>query len=280
MGYMHIVNLYKDRAVLAFKRVYAAEKIHGTSSNIRYDAESGVTFSSGGEKHTRFVALFDVEKLTEKLKGMGSVYIYGEAYGGKQQGMADTYGKDLKFIAFDVKVDDRWLDVPAADQFVRDLDLEFVHYELVDTDTETLDKVRDQPSVQAERNGMGDKKDSEGVVLRPVFECFSVYGDRIMAKHKRQAFRETTTTRELSDEQLKVMEDANQIADEWVTEMRLTHVLDKIEASTLGDIPKVIAAMREDVTREAEGEIVVSPEALRAIGKKAAVLFKSRVTKV
>ena len=42
---------------------------------------------------------------------------------------------------------------------------------------------------------------------------------------------------------------------------------------------KVIAAMVEDVTREAAGEIVDSKEARKAIGARAAKLFKQRFTK-
>ncbi len=280
MGYLHIDNLYKKRDILAFKQVWCLEKIHGTSAHVRYSEEKGISFFAGGEKHSRFVDLFDAEALSEKLSHMGTVFIYGEAYGGKQQRMADTYGKDLKFVVFDVKINDGWLIVPRAAKLVDKLGLEFVHFELVDTEIETLDRLRDQPSVQAERNGMG-VHDSEGIVLRPVFECSDAYGERIIAKYKREGFRETTTTRHLSDEELKVLEDANEIAEEWVTDMRLTHVLDKLQlldSPSMTDTGSVVKAMREDVTREAEGEVVMSAEALRAIGKKAARLFKALVT--
>jgi len=41
--------------------------------------------------------------------------------------------------------------------------------------------------------------------------------------------------------------------------------------------PLVIKAVVEDVLREAEGEIVVSKEARKAIGRHAVVLFKKRI---
>ncbi len=102
--------------------------------------------------------------------------------------------------------------------------------------------------------------------------------DASLAKEMRKTASELEKC--AKDEQLRVLADANQIADEWVTEMRLAHVLDKLgllDSASMSDTRNVVNAMREDVTREAEGEIVMSPEALRAIGKKAAILFKGRV---
>jgi hypothetical protein len=101
MGYLHITNLYKDQRILAFKRLYAMEKIHGTSTHIAYtppvelevyNSENStpvlspprLSFYSGGVTHSRFVSLFDVPALTAKLQENfpSGVTIYGEAYGG------------------------------------------------------------------------------------------------------------------------------------------------------------------------------------------------------
>src|SRR3990167_1592959 len=104
MGYMHIENLYKNQEILMFKQCYAMEKIHGTSAHIAYK-DGNVTYFSGGEKHSNFITLFDNNFLLEKFKesGVGDKVIYGEAYGGKCQGMSATYDKELRFVAFDVK---------------------------------------------------------------------------------------------------------------------------------------------------------------------------------
>jgi len=56
MGYADIENLYKNQDVLLFKEVYALEKLHGTSAHILWK-DGQLTFFSGGEKHTNFVAL-------------------------------------------------------------------------------------------------------------------------------------------------------------------------------------------------------------------------------
>ena len=279
MGYLHIENLYKNQEVLMFKELYALEKIHGTSAHVSF-GEKGISYFSGGSTHSTFVQLFE-EMLAERLKKMGvaKITIYGEAYGGKIQKMSNTYGKEMKFAAFDVKIDEFWLSVPQADAIVvNDLGLEFVHYVKIPADLKHIDAARAENSVQAIRNGVGEGKESEGIVLRPLIELQKNDGRRMIVKHKNDKFMETTTKREVSPEKLKILEDANAIAEEWVTEMRLTHVLDKLpEGINMESTGMVIKAMIEDVIREAEGEIVPDKDARKAIGKRAAELFKKRV---
>ncbi len=223
-----------------FKQLYAMEKIHGTSAHISfiYDELKGeyeVDYFSGGEKHDNFVKIFH----TGRLKGMSlnlgfmkSFTVYGEAYGGKQQGMSETYGKELKFVAFEVKIGDNFVDVPFAYQVCTKLGIEFVH-----------------PN-----------------------------GGRIMAKHKNDIYKEREHAPKLqTKEQLKVLEDATAIAQEWVTLMRLVHVLDKLKAQSLKlemkQMNKIILAMVEDVEREAKGEILENKYTRKAIGKKTVKLF-------
>lgn len=278
MGYLHIDNLYKNQDILLFKECYALEKIHGTSAHITWK-DGKVTFFSGGEKHANFIKLFDEEKLKAGFEAIGhpEVVVFGEAYGGSQQRQAWRYGKELKFVAFDVKVGEYWLDVPNADQVVTRMGLEFVHWRKVSTDLEQLDAERDAASAQATRNGVEGFQPREGVVLRPVREFRDNGGHRLISKHKRAEERETKTDRKVDDpEKLKVLEDADAIANEWVTPTRLEHVLDKLGPVNIQDTPKVITAMIEDVIREGKGEIVDSKEARRAIGSLTARFFKKR----
>lgn len=285
MGYMHIDNLYKIQDILLFKECYALEKIHGTSAHLSWKGpcadmtSEGLRFFAGGESHTNFVKLFDEEALKAKFTEAGTpeITIYGEAYGGKQQGMSATYGKELKFVAFDVKIGDNWLSVPQADAFVQSMGLEFVYYTKISTDMASIDAARDADSQQAIRNGVGPGKKMEGVVLRPLIELTKNNGSRIIAKHKRDEFKETATPREVTPDRLKVLSDAQAVADEWVTPMRLTHVLDKVQPAGIEDTPKVIAAMIEDVQREGAGEIEWSKDVAKAVGSKAAKDFKDRL---
>lgn len=281
MGYLHIQNLYRpeSQVIFLFKEVYALEKIHGTSAHVSWRNDT-LHFFSGGEKHSNFTKLFDADALSEAFRTMGNpeVVVFGEAYGGSRQRQSWRYGKDLKFVAFDVKIGDHWLDVTNAKQVVERLGLEFVYFAQVTTDIGDLDRERDAPSEQARRNGVEGDQPREGVVLRPLREFRDTNGERIISKHKRAEERETKTQREVGDpSKLAVLQEAEAIASEWVTPTRLEHVLDKLGDVSMQDVPKIITAMIEDVTREGAGEFVDSKDARKAIGAATARLFKKRL---
>jgi hypothetical protein len=281
MGYLHINNLYKDQTILLFKKVYAMEKIHGTSSHISWKYnENSINFFTG-ENHQLFISLFDEAFLNAKFKESfpdQDVVVFGEHYGGKCQGMSHTYGKQSKFIGFDVKVGEFWLNVPNAKDVCNNLGLEFVHYNIIGTDLESLTLERDKPSVQAIRNGILESKKREGIVLRPLVEMRTNNGDRVICKYKPDEQMETKTKREVNNEQLKVLEDADAIAEEWVVNLRLEHVLQKfsnnVNMESMGDI---IKTMIDDIYREGRDEIVESKEVTKAIGKKTVMLFKQKL---
>lgn len=290
MGYLKIPNLYADTRILEEERggsVYALEKIHGTSCHFSYKpGEKEPSVYSGGIKHDLFVAQFNLARLQSMFdRAFGpaliSLIVYGEGYGGKCQAMSDVYGKETRFVAFDVKVNGRWLSVDVASACAEILGFEFVHYEKVPCTIEALNAARDKPSAQAERNGMGVQY-GEGIVIRPILE--NRYGDdRAIAKHKRPEFSEHKTPREVTGAEIAVLADARAIADEWVTEMRLNHVIDKVlgaDAPTMQKTGVVVSAMIADIEAEGASEIVISPAARRAIGHAAARLYKSRVTTI
>lgn len=290
-----------------FRECYAMEKIHGTSAhiswNLRENGEYYLNFFSGGTKHETFVKLFDQEKLKAAFSAMGildrDVVVFGESYGGKEQGMSHTYGTTAKFIVFDVKVGELWLDVPKAEKVAVDLGLEFVHYVKVPTDLSVLDAWRDAPSVQAIRNGVTsvvgynvldvtdgivdhplfgrllNPRKREGVVLRPLVELRKNNGERLICKHKGDDFKETATTRPVVDPaKQKLLEDAQSVADDFVTPMRLQHVLDKLPGHCMEKMKDIISAMVDDVNREGAGEFTPSPQVNKAIGSKTVTLYK------
>lgn len=283
MGYMHIDNLYKSQTILLFRECYALEKVHGTSAHIRW-TKGVISFYAGGEKHDNFVALFNKERLADSFAALGhdEVIVYGEAYGGKQQGMRNTYGDKLCFITFDVKIGDTWLNVPNMADVATKLGLEVVPWRLVSTALDVLDAERDKPSEVAVRRGISEPREREGVVLRPPIEVTDNRGMRIIAKHKGESFRETSKPRPVVDpDKMAVLAAAQDIADEWVTPERLRHVLAKVEIDgkqvDMSATPIVIAAMIEDVYREGQGEIVESREAKAAIGSNTARLLKKEL---
>lgn len=273
MGYLKISNLYKETDILLFKRCYALEKIDGTSAHISWK-DGKLSFYSGGASHEAFVGLFDQEKLKENLRDFEDITIYGEAYGGKVQGMSKRYGTNLKFIVFDIMIHHLWLNVPAAHGIAQNLGFEFVDYEEIPADLEHMDLCRDKDSTQAIRNGMGEGHRREGVVLRPLVELRKNDGERVITKHKREEERETKTPREIGEDKLKILTGAQAIADEWVTDNRLDHVLNKIHDKSISNTGNIIKAMIEDVKLESVGEVVWSKDVEKAISKNTALLFK------
>jgi hypothetical protein len=287
MGYLHIDNLYKNQKILEFKECFVLEKIHGTSAHISFKfEEKKVVFFAGGEPYNNFIKLFNEQELLVKFleNFTEDLIIFGEAYGGKQQAMKHVYGPDLKFVAFDVKLNNKWLPVPYAESICKSLGIEFVWYEKIATDLDLIHKIRDGYSVQANRNGMGDDKFGEGIILKTVNLYFDDRGERVIAKHKREEFRETKTKRPVTAEDIerfKILNVAKEIADEWVTEMRLEHILGKIPEAKydISNTGEICSLMVEDVEREAAGEIVFDGEAEKAIKQKTAIMFKDKLRK-
>lgn len=280
MGYYEIDNLYKDTSILNFKECYAMEKIHGTSAHISYK-EGKVGFFSGGAKYEDFIKLFDVptleEKFKEKVPPDRPIVIYGEAYGGNMQKMSATYGPKLEFVAFDVRIGDTWLSVPRAEYICRELGLDFVAYNKIQVTLSAIDTERDADSIQAIKNGMGSGHMREGIVLRPLEEYIKNNGRRVIAKHKRDEFRETASARNVGDK-LQILEDAKAIAAEWVTEERLNHLLTSGELRMdITETGKVIQAMLADIRKEAREEVVISKDAEKMIGRETALMFKRRL---
>jgi len=288
MGYQKIPNLYKDQRVLEFRSVFATEKIHGSSSRVAYDGER-LSFSSGGEKLERFMTCFDPEGLLDTFSerfGDTPAAIYGESYGGKMQGMRETYGDKVRFTAFEVKVGHSWLDVERADMVTAQLGLDFVPWVRLSIDSReemlaALDEQRDAASIIAKRCGIEGYRKREGIVIRPPFEVKTNSGGRIVAKHKRDDFRETRTPRKVDGEKAKVLKEARAVAEEWCVAHRLEHIIghltkDGIEPG-LEQTGAVVKAMVADIEVEGRGEFVNSREVRRAINGKTAKMFQERL---
>jgi hypothetical protein len=282
-----IRNLYQDTDVLLLRECYALEKVHGTNAVLECirtpDKDNGgceLVYKPGGCSMGSFMALFDQAKLLQAFIELGAVNvkIYGEAYGGSMQKQSHRYGKDLKFVAFEVVIDGHWLDVLNAHDVCTKFGLEFVHYVVGPATLEFVNAQRDAPSVQAVRNGITEPMDREGIVIRPMIELTKNDGRRVIAKHKGDKFSETKTPRNVDPELLQSLSDANAVAEEWVVTERLKHVLDKLEQGgkevERKDTKVVIAAMLQDIKQESSGEIVWSRQVFTTIGRRTAKLFK------
>lgn len=295
MGYKKISNLQEKHPIFLFKEVYAMEKIHGTSTSITFTQTSPGQWShslfSGGIKSYDFLAMLEsryqltttIKKNLIQLKSNDTntkeIIIYGEGYGGRCQNMAHAYGP-LNFVAFEVSVDGKWYSVERAHRFVEALGLPFVYYEIGPATIEWLMSQRGRPSEQAKRNGMGIQM-SEGIIIRAPIELYDENGGRLVAKYKRDDFRETSSIRSLT-ETPEVLVESNAIAEEWVVEERLNHVLSALAArgtpcSEMQDTGRVIEEMLKDVAIESAGQVVWSEDVKRAISRRTALLYKLRV---
>ncbi len=286
MAYAKIENLYRRPEYLKlFRTVYVLEKIHGTSAHIKFydktdlSTKPEVHLFSGGANSLQFSTLFDKQELLD-IYNAGTlvgrcVTLYGEAYGGRVQSMKSTYGDKLRFIVFEVQVDDKWLEVPNAENVAKRFNQEFVWYKEVENTLDNLNTYKDQPSQLAILRGLGNDKMAEGIVTKPIYECYDKQGGRWILKHKRDDFSEIRTPREVDPEAKMNILRGQEVADDFVTPMRLAHILDKNPFSTLQDIPQVIKAMLEDVTVECSEEYVDSKIVQKAIASKTVHLYKT-----
>lgn len=284
MSYASINNLYRDKTILLESECFAMEKLHGCSAHVSFHRDQGQFYYHGGgvQGHT-FKALFDAENLETRFRQLSGekITVYGEAYGGSMQKNQWRYGPTLKFCAFEVKVDDVWLSVPEAERIVLALGLEFVHYVRISTKLSEIDFWRDATSEQAIRNGVttadGPFIRREGVILRAINEKRDARGNRIIAKHKRDEERETKTPRVVDTAKVEKLLGARVIAEEYVVEERLRHVLSHLpgEIIDMTRTREVISEMLKDVHREGEGEFEPSPEVNAEIGKRTSQLLKA-----
>ena len=282
MSYQHIPNLYTDDRILQFKTCFALEKVDGTSASILW-SNNKLTFFSGGASREQFLKLFDQVELFKRFQerfGFETVKVYGEAYGGKVQRQGERYGKELCFIVFEVKIGEEWLTVPQAEIQALYLGLNFIPWKEISTNLGEIDRERDAPSLVAKRNGIKKEQIREGVVLRPPIELMNFMKERIVAKHKRDDFKETKNSRKVGADPM-ILSSAREVAEEYVTPMRLNHVLQKLpQAKELKDTGIIIRAMIEDVLREGSREITDSKEVRRAIATRTSKLWKEYISKI
>lgn len=114
------------------------------------------------------------------------IIIYGEGYGKKIQSCGSKYCKDhAKFIVFDIKIGEWWLNRESIEQICKDLNLEVVPIMGYFTLQEAIDFVKigfKDPIAE-------EDLDAEGLVLKTDLNIRRRNGERIITKIKTHDFR-------------------------------------------------------------------------------------------
>ena len=177
-------------------------KINGTNTRIELYPNSDITkafmvFKGRTDKAQmpsqlleELNRLFDEKTLIEYFSKKGDfnapITIYGEGYGKKIQACGGKYCKDhAKFIVFDIKIGNWWLNRPDIEQICKDLNLDIVPIMGYFTVQEAIDYVK-----KGFKDPIAEEDlDAEGLVLKTDLNIRRRNGERIVTKIKTCDFR-------------------------------------------------------------------------------------------
>lgn len=167
------------------------EKVDGTNTRLMWDGENKkLTF--GGRTDEAQHGKWIYEKLEEitapfidKFYNYPTMCIYGELYGNGINKAGKKYCDDLRFIAFDVVIDNWVLELHNSQDICSKIGLPFVPILGTGTLVEALEMV-----ANGFKSGVSDNPDTiaEGLVLEPETMLYNRKGERIMTKIKYKDF--------------------------------------------------------------------------------------------
>lgn len=163
------------------------EKVDGTNIRVIWDGHKvtygGRTDNADMPRHQTDMleSLFggsDVEQMFEQVFGEANVVLYGEAYGAKIAKGGGNYSDTQKFVLFDVKVGDIYLERHNVEDIASKFTLDVVPIVATGTLEEGVKLVKDGLKSQ-----WGDFL-AEGLVAKPAVDLFDRTGHRIITKIK------------------------------------------------------------------------------------------------
>ena len=175
------------------------EKIDGTNIRVMYQDEGNdmlgpfwnVTF--GGKTDNAQIPAKLVKHLedTFTISAMENVFgmtgsricLYGEGYGAGIQKGGGNYSPDQKFILFDVKIGDWWLQREDVQDIASKLNIEVVPIHGYFTLREMIDAFFSERHIPP-KSKISETALTEGYVGTPVVPLFARNGDRIITKIK------------------------------------------------------------------------------------------------
>lgn len=171
------------------------EKVDGTNIRIMFDGEK-ITF--GGKSDNAQIPSVLANNLNDMFLPLrdkfaelfaDGVCLYGEGYGGKIQKAGATYGADQRFVLFDVKIGEWWLQRKDVDDAAIKLEIDTVPIIGSGSLMYMVEMVK-----AGVKSAWGDFS-AEGIVARPLTELKTRRGDRMITKIKYKDFGSTSKER-------------------------------------------------------------------------------------
>lgn len=178
-------------AYLAENQWVFTEKVDGTNIRVMIDKGQPGWVSFGGKTDAAQIPAFLVEYLRSTFDPIKEALttqfpegacLYGEGYGARIQKGGGNYSPTAKFVLFDVKVGDWWLQREAVENIAIQFGLEIVPIIGAGTLAQMVEMAR--AGIQSL---WGDFK-AEGIVARPKTELKTRSGHRIITKIKTKDF--------------------------------------------------------------------------------------------
>lgn len=278
--YPHIENIENVPTLFELPEVIVTEKVHGSSArigvldnvlrvggrrleftDIRPDTREGLCFiqwvlDTGLDK-----------KMMEVFVGQNIIF-YGEWHGSGtpkknwpqvQKGIRYIQGND--FRVFDVKVNGQFIAQDSVADWAAKIGLKTMPILYRGKpDQAVFDSLIDSMSKLGAENGIVDPENTiEGLVIRPPEFVWDKKGNPVIAKLKIGKWAERASAQrhpKTAPKERVVPPGAKEFAKEFVTEMRLEHVLDQlreagiaIDKSAMGEVMK---RMGQDIKREGD----------------------------
>jgi len=164
------------------------EKVDGT--NIRIQYVNGELQFNGKTDNAQIPAplvahllhVFDLACFIDAFKDTDAC-LYGEGYGGKIQKAGATYGPEQRFVLFDVKIGNFWLDREDVEDIALKMRVPVVPIIGQGTLGEMVEITR-----KGIRSVWGNFE-AEGIVARPATELKTRRGERLITKIKTRDFK-------------------------------------------------------------------------------------------
>ncbi|MFH1654926.1 MAG: RNA ligase family protein [Pseudomonadota bacterium] len=278
--YPHMKNLDEMTSIYNLDEVIVTEKVHGSSMRIgmidgalriggrRLEFTNISPESKDGQGFVSWVIDTGLNQRLQEKFSDHDITFYGEWFGSGtpkrgwpkiQKGIRYIDGND--FRVFDVKLDGKYLAQDEVEKYATMVGLKTlpVLYR-GKPDEKTFFSFIDTFSRLGKENGIDDPQNTiEGIVIRPVEFMWAENRDPMMAKLKIGKWAERASMSKgpkTPKKKREIIPGAEEFAKEFVTEMRLEHILDQLREEKIDIAPtamgEVMKRMGQDIKREGE----------------------------